>query len=87
MFKKNLTPNQTKHLLFQQANHYFQASYFSLLILNDLSTKEGNLFCFVLFSSYEIHQTGMLEIVLLVSLESSRQGGVHGLWFLQCKSS
>ncbi len=36
--------------------------------------KEGSLFC-----SSEIHQTGMLQIVFLVSLESSRQGGVHGL--------
>ncbi len=37
--------------------------------------KEGSLFC-----SYEIHPTRMLEITLfLVSLESSRRGGVHGL--------
>jgi hypothetical protein len=37
--------------------------------------KEGSLFC-----SYEIHQTGMLQIMFfLMSLESSRQGGVHGL--------
>jgi hypothetical protein len=35
--------------------------------------KEGSLFC-----SYEIHFTGMLQMVLLVSLESSRRGGVHG---------
>ncbi len=39
--------------------------------------KEGSLFCFV--CSYEIHQTRTLEIVFLVSLESSPQGGVHGL--------
>jgi hypothetical protein len=38
--------------------------------------KEG---CFVLFCSYEIHRTGMLQIVFLVSLESSRREGVHGL--------
>jgi hypothetical protein len=38
--------------------------------------KEGSLFCFF---GYEIHQTGMLQIVFLVSLESSRQGRVHGL--------
>ncbi len=44
-----------------------------------LSMKEGSLFCFVLFCSYEIHCTRMLQIVLLVSLESSRWGGVHGL--------
>jgi hypothetical protein len=36
--------------------------------------KEGSLFC-----SYEIHETRMLQIVFLVSLESSQQGGVHGL--------
>jgi hypothetical protein len=39
-----------------------------------LSMKEGSLFC-----SYEIHRTGMLQIVFLVSLESSWWGGVHGL--------
>jgi isopenicillin N synthase-like dioxygenase len=36
--------------------------------------KEGSLFC-----SIEIHRTGMLQIVFLMSLESSQQGGVHGL--------
>jgi hypothetical protein len=35
--------------------------------------------CFVLFCSYEIHWTSMLQIVFLVSLESSWGGGVHGL--------
>ncbi len=39
-----------------------------------LSMKEGSLFC-----SYEIHRPGMLHIVFLVSFESSRRGGVHGL--------
>ncbi len=39
------------------------------------------LFCFVLFCSCEIHRTGMLLIVFLVSLESSGRGGLHGLWF------
>jgi hypothetical protein len=34
--------------------------------------------CFVLFCNYEIHWTGMLLIMFLVSLESSRWGGVHG---------
>jgi hypothetical protein len=38
--------------------------------------KEGSFF--VLFCTYEIHQTRMFQIVFLVSLESSRQGGVHG---------
>jgi hypothetical protein len=36
--------------------------------------KEGSLFC-----NYEIHRTGMLQIVFLVSLESSQQEEVHGL--------
>jgi hypothetical protein len=35
--------------------------------------------CFVLFCSYEIHWTGMLQIMFLVSLESSRREGVHWL--------
>ncbi len=35
-------------------------------------------FCFVLFCNYEIHSTRMLQVVFLVSLESSRQG-MHGL--------
>ncbi len=35
--------------------------------------------CFVFFCSYEIDQTGMFHIVFLVSWESSRWGGVHGL--------
>jgi hypothetical protein len=39
--------------------------------------KEGNLF--VLFCTYEIHRTRMLQIAFLVSLESSRGGGVHQL--------
>ncbi len=39
-----------------------------------LSMKEGSLFCI-----YEIHWTGMLQIVFLVSLESFWRGGVHGL--------
>jgi hypothetical protein len=40
--------------------------------------KEGSLFvlfCFV--CTCEIHQTGMLQIAFLVSLESSQGGGVH----------
>jgi hypothetical protein len=39
--------------------------------------KEGSLF--VLFCTYEIHQTRMLQITFLVNLESSQGGGVHGL--------
>ncbi len=43
-----------------------------------LSMKEGSLFD--LFCTYEIHRTGMRQIVFLVSLECSQQEeGVHGL--------
>jgi len=43
--------------------------------------KEGSLFvCFV--CSDEIHQTRMSQIMVLVSLESSRGGGVHWLGFM-----
>ncbi len=42
------------------------------------SIYEGKAVCFVLYCNYEIHQTGMLQIIFLVSLESSG-GGVHGL--------
>jgi hypothetical protein len=48
---------------------------------------------FVFFShTYEIHQTGMLQIVFLVYLESSQGEGVHWLGSrvcldLWCKSS
>jgi hypothetical protein len=48
--------------------------------MKHLDIKEGSsflLFCFV--CTYEIHQTGMLEIAFLVSLESSPGGGVHHL--------
>jgi hypothetical protein len=38
--------------------------------------KQGSLF--VLFCTYEIHH-GMLQVTLLVSLENSSRGGVHGL--------
>ncbi len=42
-----------------------------------LSMKEGSLFC-----SYEIHRTGMLQIMFLVSLENSWWGGVHGIGYM-----
>jgi hypothetical protein len=45
----------------------------------NLSMKDGS---YVLFCSYEIHQTGMLQIMFLLSLESSQGGGVHGLGFM-----
>jgi hypothetical protein len=39
--------------------------------------KESSLFCFVCI--YEIHQAKMLQIMLLISLESSKGGGAHQL--------
>jgi hypothetical protein len=59
----------------------------------NLSTKQGSLFCFVLFHTDEIHhQTGMFQIAFLVSLGSSQEEGcIIGLvpWCLdlRCKSS
>jgi hypothetical protein len=65
----------TWHLALQQ---YFSHPRFLISLFPkappNLSMKEGSLFC-----SYEIHRTGMLQIVFLVSRESSRRGGVHGL--------
>jgi hypothetical protein len=43
--------------------------------------KQGNSM-FVLVCTNEIHQTRMLEIVFLVSLDSSQAGGVHRLGFM-----
>jgi hypothetical protein len=57
------------------------AMQFSLKLYSvKLFMKEGSLFC-----SYEIHstRTGMLQIMFLVSLESSWLGGVHGLGFMR----
>jgi hypothetical protein len=45
-----------------------------------LSMKQGSLF--VLFCTYEIHRTRMLQIMFLVSLESSQGEGVHQLGFM-----
>jgi hypothetical protein len=39
------------------------------LVTSICEGRKGSLFYFVLFCNYEIHQTGMLQIVLLVSLE------------------
>jgi hypothetical protein len=73
----------TFHFFFHDFFQYASTPYI-LSIINQsiewlktnvyLSIKEGSLFC-----SYEIHWTGMLHIVFLVSLESSWRGGVHGL--------
>jgi hypothetical protein len=42
--------------------------------------KEGSLFGFVCI--YEINQTKMLQITLLIYLEKSQGGGVHWLGFM-----
>jgi hypothetical protein len=45
--------------------------------------KEGRLFILFYFAcTYKIHQSRMLQIVFLVSLESSEGGGVHWLGFM-----
>jgi len=48
-------------------------------MIDNLSMKQGSLF--VLFCTHEIHQTRMLQIVFLVSLERSHGEGVHRLDF------
>jgi hypothetical protein len=53
-------------------------------LISYLSMKEGSLFCFVV---YEIHQTGMLQIMFLVSLER-RRGALawfHEVWTCRAK--
>ncbi len=85
-FKKSI------HTL-QNNVHMFSLAYFVMgshlgvkgTCHTSLCMKEGSLFvlfCFVLFylvRNYEIHQTQMLQIALLVSLESSWWGGLHWL--------
>jgi hypothetical protein len=51
----------------QDVGHLLPGLKCSLPFKGDLSMKEGSLFC-----NYEIHLTGMLQIVFLMSLESSR---------------
>jgi hypothetical protein len=62
------------YLFFKMRFGNFKFSFPEFQQLGNLSMKEGSLFC-----SYEIHQTRMLQIMFLVSLESSQGGGVHGL--------
>ncbi len=50
----------------QDVGHLLLGLKCSLPFKGDLSMKEGSLFC-----NYEIHLTRMLQIVFLVSLESS----------------
>jgi len=55
--------------------------YYSTNVIS--SIYETRLFvCFILFCNYEIHQTEMLQIMLLVSLESFQGKGVHWLSFM-----
>jgi hypothetical protein len=58
-------------------------------ISSNLSMKEGSFF--VLFCTIETHRTGMLQIMFLVSMESSQGEGCMGLvsWHLDllCRSS
>jgi len=62
---------------FSKINTYFAKKCQSAII--SLWRKVVCLFCFV--CTNEIHWTRMLQIVFLVSLESSQRGGVHGAWF------
>jgi hypothetical protein len=56
--------------------HFVKTQHFCLA---HLSMKEGSLFCFVL--ELWDHRTGMLQIVFLVSLESSRRRRGAWAWF------
>ncbi len=61
-----------KQVIFKGKNHTTWVIY--------VWSKVVCLFCFD--CPYEIHWTGMLQITFLVSLESSRRGGVHWLGFM-----
>jgi len=103
LFLKNLeaTRKDHHHGCFQQAfNRLFSSPYYvlkfpiSLLevrLFFNLSMMEGSLFCFVVMRSTEPE---MLQIVFLVSLESSWRQDKRGAWALVpwcldlwCKSS
>jgi hypothetical protein len=66
----------------------FFAEFFSF---THLSIKEASLLCFVLYCSYEIHQTGMLQIVffgLFGKLLMMRRGAwawFHDIWTCSAK--
>ncbi len=60
-----------------QKNHFVSLGVWGFKALMYLWTKVVYLFYF--FHAYESHQTRMLQIVFLVSLESSQGGGVHQL--------
>ncbi len=65
------------HFVFSLLQSFFHGDQesipFSTFSRNNLSMKEGSLFCFVVMRSR------MLWILFLVSLESSWRGGLHGL--------
>jgi hypothetical protein len=75
------TPRSRSNVLWQgKSKHWFQPKQIKTRECHTValpSIYEGRLF--VLFCSYEIHRTGMFQMVFLVSLESSRRGAVHGL--------
>jgi hypothetical protein len=76
--KKFIAVQSVAKPLHPKKNHFFSSPPCKTLYVHtDLSMKEGSLI--VLFCAYEIHRTGMLQIAFLLSLESSRRGGVHGL--------
>jgi hypothetical protein len=83
--------DKTYNYLFSKNEFIFK--FLNYIYFHHLSMKEGSLFCFVLFCTDEIHGSRMLQIAFLVSLESSRGGGVHWLRFrglgldLGCQSS
>jgi hypothetical protein len=68
--------------MFPMASHFYLIPFAqSWIFMCYLSMKECSLF--VLFCTYEIHRRGMLQIMFLVSLESScGGGGVHQLGFM-----
>jgi hypothetical protein len=53
-------------------------------VLTHLSTKEGSLFVLFCVSRWD-PQTRMLQIVFLISLESSGRWGFHGVWTCSAK--
>jgi hypothetical protein len=67
--------------MFSIASHFYLIPFAqSWIFMCYLSMKECSLF--VLFCTYEIHRTRMLQIMFLVSFESSGGGRVHQLGFM-----
>jgi hypothetical protein len=67
--------HSSNHLKWRkQIKGSFSSSIFTFIQPSIYEGRYSSLFC-----NSEIHQTRMLQIVFLVSLESSRRGWVHGL--------